>query len=94
MLFRSTAVAVADAAGQIRLRSNETIVSFLRLTPADVDALIAAGDWRGKAGGYALQGAAEAWVRWLSGSWSGVVGLPLADTRALLIASGWRGAGT
>lgn len=90
----TTAVAVADAAGQIRLRANETIVSFLRLTPGDVDALIAAGDWRGKAGGYALQGAAEAWVRWLSGSWSGVVGLPLADTRALLIASGWRGAGT
>ncbi|MEY2883910.1 MAG: hypothetical protein RL490_1634 [Pseudomonadota bacterium] len=90
----TTAVAVADAAGQIRLRSNETIVSFLRLAPADVDALIAAGDWRGKAGGYALQGAAEAWVRWLSGSWSGVVGLPLADTRALLIASGWRSAAT
>ncbi|OYU15711.1 MAG: septum formation protein Maf [Alphaproteobacteria bacterium PA4] len=90
----TTAVAVADAAGQIRLRSNETIVSFLRLTPADIDALIAAGDWRGKAGGYALQGAAEAWVRWLSGSWSGVVGLPLADTRALLIASGWRSAAT
>lgn len=83
-----TAVAVADATGTIRQRLSETIVIFHRLAAADIDALIAAGDWRGKAGGYALQGAAEAYVRFIGGSWSGVVGLPLAETRTLLKASG------
>jgi septum formation protein len=87
----TTAVAVADSAGKIRQRTCETIVSFHRLEPQALDALIAAGDWRGKAGGYALQGSAESYVRWLSGSWSGVVGLPLAETRALLKASGFHG---
>lgn len=85
----TTAVAVADATGRIRSRTSETIVIFHRLDAAAVDALIGAGDWRGKAGGYALQGAAEAWVRFIGGSWSGVVGLPLAETRTLLVASGW-----
>jgi septum formation protein len=83
-----TAVAVADPGGVIRERMSETIVIFHRLSAADLDTLIAAGDWRGKAGGYALQGAAEAWVRFIGGSWSGVVGLPLAETRILLKASG------
>ena len=83
-----TAVAAADAAGVIRQRLSETVVIFHRLTPGDIEALIVAGDWQGKAGGYALQGAAEAYVRFIGGSWSGVVGLPLAETRALLKASG------
>lgn len=87
----TTAVAVSDSAGKIRQRTSETIVTFHRLNGAAIEALIAAGDWRDKAGGYALQGSAEAWVRWLSGSWSGVVGLPLAETRALLKASGLHG---
>jgi septum formation protein len=82
-----TAVALADTQGRIRLRTSETIVTFQRLDKAAIDALVAAGDWHGKAGGYALQGSAEAYVRWLSGSWSGVVGLPLAETRALLAAA-------
>ncbi len=82
-----TAVALADTQGRIRQRTSETIVTFQRLDTAAIDTLIAAGDWRGKAGGYALQGSAEAYVRWLSGSWSGVVGLPLAETRALLAAA-------
>ncbi|PZN94659.1 MAG: septum formation protein Maf [Alphaproteobacteria bacterium] len=85
----TTAVAIADAHGHIRMRTSETIVAFHRLDAVAIDSLVAAGDWRGKAGGYALQGSAEAWVRWLSGSWSGVVGLPLAETRTLLAASGW-----
>ena len=83
-----TAVAVADASGAIRQRLSETVVIFHRLAPTDIEALIAAGDWRGKAGGYALQGAAEAYVRFIGGSWSGVVGLPLAETRTLLKVSG------
>ena len=88
-----TAVAVADAGGTVRLKMSETAVIFYRLDAGDVDALIAAGDWRGKAGGYALQGAAEAYVRFIGGSWSGVVGLPLAETRALLRASGFGASG-
>ena len=83
-----TAIAIADASGRIRQRTSETAVIFHRLDAAAVETLIAAGDWRGKAGGYALQGAAEAFVRFIGGSWSGVVGLPLAETRTLLRASG------
>ena len=52
-------------------------------------AYLAAGEWRGKAGGYAIQGRAEALIRQISGSWSGVVGLPLFETRALLRAAGF-----
>lgn len=85
----ATAIAIAAADGRIRTRTSETTVIFHRLDAAAMDTLIAAGDWRGKAGGYALQGAAEAWIRFIAGSWSGVVGLPLAETRGLLAASGW-----
>lgn len=85
-----TAVALVDAGGTLRERLSETIVTFQRLAPADVEWLIGRGDWRGKAGGYAIQGAAEAFVRHLGGSFSGVVGLPLNETRLLLAAAGWR----
>lgn len=85
-----TAVALVDGQGRLRERMSESIVTFQRLTPADTDWLIGRGDWQGKAGGYAIQGAAEAYVRALSGSFSGVVGLPLNDTRLLLTAAGWR----
>jgi septum formation protein len=85
----TTAIAIADAGGQLRIRTSETQVIFHRLDAAAIDTLVAAGDWQGKAGGYALQGAAESWVRGIAGSWSGVVGLPLAETRMLLKASGW-----
>ncbi len=82
-----TAVALIDGGGRLRERLSESVVTFQRLTPADIDWLIGRGDWRGKAGGYAIQGAAEAFVRSLSGSFSGVVGLPLNETRLLLAAS-------
>ncbi len=85
-----TALAAVDALGRLRERLSESQVIFQRLSPADVDWLIGRGDWQGKAGGYAIQGAAEAFVRQLSGSHSGVVGLPLNDTRLLLAASSWR----
>jgi septum formation protein len=85
-----TALAAVDARGVLRERLSATIVTFQRLDPADVDWLVARGDWQGKAGGYAIQGAAEAYVRALAGSHSGVVGLSLNDTRLLLAASGWR----
>lgn len=83
-----TAVALITPDGALHQTASESQVIFHRLTAQDIDALIAAADWQGKAGGYALQGAAEAHIRWLSGSWSGIVGLPLAETRRLLIRAG------
>ncbi|HVQ10008.1 MAG TPA: Maf family protein, partial [Allosphingosinicella sp.] len=63
--------------------------TFKPLSAAELDAYLAGGEWRGKAGGYAIQGRAEALVRALSGSFSGVIGLPLFETRALLRAAGY-----
>ena len=66
----------------------DTIVVFKPLSPAEIDAYVASGEGMGKAGGYAIQGRAETWVRRLDGSHSGVVGLPLYETAALLRAAG------
>jgi septum formation protein len=84
-----SAVTLIDAEGRARHRLSTTIVAFKRLSPAEIAAYLAGGEWRGKAGGYAIQGAAESFVRMLSGSHSGVVGLPLFETRALLVAAGY-----
>ncbi|MDB5685997.1 MAG: maf, partial [Rhizorhabdus sp.] len=75
-------------AGKARHRVSSSIVAFKPLTAEDIDSYVAGGEWRGKAGGYAIQGYAESWVRMLSGSHSGVMGLPLFETRALLQAAG------
>ena len=83
-----SAVCVIDAAGKLRTRVSDTIVAFKPLSAADIDGYVDSGEGMGKAGGYAIQGRAEAWVRFLSGSHSGVVGLPLFETRALLAAAG------
>ena len=83
-----SAVTLIDAKGQPRHRLSTSIVAFKRLTAAEIDAYITGGEWHGKAGGYAIQGHAEAWVRFLSGNHSGVVGLPLFETRTLLEAAG------
>ncbi|WP_237216172.1 Maf family protein [Falsiroseomonas oryziterrae] len=66
-----------------------TILAFQRLTPQQIEAHIASGEWRGVAGGYQIQKRAEAWVRFLSGSHSNVVGLPLFETAQLLRGAGW-----
>jgi septum formation protein len=84
-----SAVAVTDTEGRTRLRLSTSTVAFKRLSPEEVDAYLADGEWRGKAGGYAIQGRAEALVRMLSGSHSGVMGLPLYETRTLLRAAGY-----
>jgi septum formation protein len=84
-----SAVMLVDAEGRTRNRLSTTIVTFKRLTDAEIAAYLDSGEWHGKAGGYAIQGRAEAWVRFLSGSHSGVVGLPLYETRALLEAAGY-----
>jgi septum formation protein len=64
-------------------------VQFKRLSAAEIDAYIASGEWRGKAGGYAIQGRAAAFVAFLSGSYSNVVGLPLHETVNLLTGAAW-----
>jgi len=84
-----SAVTLVDAEGKARHRFSTSIVTFKRLSAEEIDAYIAGGEWRGKAGGYAIQGRAEALVRALSGSFSGVMGLPLFETRALLRAAGY-----
>lgn len=78
------AVAVAAPDGRVRTRLVETIVRFKRLETAEIDAYLASGEWQGKAGGYAIQGRAAAFVEFLSGSYSNVVGLPLFETVSLL----------
>jgi len=72
----------------LRHRLSDTIVAFRPLDPAEIEAYVASGEGEGKAGGYAIQGRAEAFVRFLHGSHSGVVGLPLTETRALLRTAG------
>ncbi|HEV2569860.1 Maf family protein [Sphingomonas sp.] len=84
-----SAVTLIDAEGKARHRLSTTIVTFKRLTGQEIAAYLASGEWQGKAGGYAIQGRAEAFVRFLSGSHSGVVGLPLFETRALLLSAGY-----
>jgi septum formation protein len=83
-----SAVCVIDAAGKARTRLSDTILAFKPLSAVEIEAYVASGEGMGKAGGYAIQGRAEAWVRMLSGSHSGVVGLPLFETRALLSSAG------
>ena len=83
-----SAVTLIDGEGRARHRLSTSIVTFKRLTRDEIDAYLASGEWHGKAGGYAIQGRAEAFVRFLAGSHSGVVGLPLFETRALLVAAG------
>ena len=83
-----SAVCVIDTTGRARTRVSDTVVAFKRLSQAEIDWYVASGEGMGKAGGYAIQGKAEAFVRFLSGSHSGVVGLPVFETRALLEASG------
>ena len=84
-----SAVALRSPDGGLRERLSETIVRFKPLSLAEIDAYLAGGEWNGKAGGYAIQGAAEGLIAWIAGSHSGVVGLPLYETRALLKAAGF-----
>jgi len=84
-----SAIALRAPDGTLRERISETIVRFKPLSAAEIDAYIAGGEWHGKAGGYAIQGSAEGLIAWISGSHSGVVGLPLFETRALLKAAGF-----
>jgi len=84
-----TGVVLRRPDGRVGKRLVTTVLAFQRLTDQQIAAYVASGEWRGKAGGYALQGAAEMFVRFLSGSHSNVVGLPLFETAQLLRGCGW-----
>jgi nucleoside triphosphate pyrophosphatase len=75
--------------GRCTVRRVLSQVGFKRLSEAEIAAYLAGGEWRGKAGGYAIQGRAAAFVRWISGSYSNVVGLPLYETVQLLAGHGY-----
>lgn len=75
--------------GSLKSRLSENIVRFKSLSCEEIDAYIAGDEWRGKAGGYAIQGAAEGLIQWIRGSHSSVMGLPLYETRTLLKSAGF-----
>lgn len=83
-----TAVAVRRG-DRIWTRESVSAVKMKRLSDAELNAYLAGGEWEGKAGGYAIQGAAGAFIPWISGSFTGIVGLPLAETAVLLAAAGY-----
>jgi septum formation protein len=83
-----TAVALVAPDGRLRTRIVTTRVSFLRLSQGDIDSYVECREGLGKAGGYAIQGRAEIFVKAISGSYSNVVGLPLAETVRLLAGAG------
>jgi septum formation protein len=85
-----TGVAVIAPGGRSAARLSETKVHFKRLTAGERDRYLEGGEWRGKAGGYAVQGAAAGFVIDLQGSYTGVVGLPLYETLCLLEGLGFR----
>lgn len=82
-------IAVATPTGKLISRRVETAVLFKRLTPDEITDYLATGEWRDKAGGYAIQGRATRFVRGIIGSYSNVVGLPLYETVALLAGQGF-----
>lgn len=84
-----TGVALAIPGSQTRVRLVETTITMKRLSPEEIDFYAGHGEWHGKAGGYALQGYGEVYVRHIAGSYSNVVGLPLAETRLLLKSAGY-----
>jgi septum formation protein len=84
-----TGVALAIPGGTVRGRLVETMIAMKRLSEEEIGYYASHGEWRGKAGGYALQGYGEVFVRHIAGSYSNVVGLPLAETRVLLKSAGY-----
>lgn len=80
----TTAIAVIDTQGMLRHRINRSLVQVHKLSAEDTEAYIESGEWEGKAGGYGIQGRFEAYIRYLRGSFSGIMGLPLSDARIML----------
>lgn len=86
-VITSVAVRTADRLWE---RTVETIVKVKQLSNTEVNGYLASGEWQGKAGGYGIQGGFGAFIPWLQGSFTGVVGLPVAETAQLLQAAGIR----
>jgi septum formation protein len=84
-----SAITLIDGEGRARHRLSDNIVIFKRLEQAEIDSYIASDEWRGKAGGYAIQGRAAGLIRTIQGSHSAIMGLPLYETRTLLKAAGY-----
>ncbi len=84
-----TSICLITDKGAVRTRTVETRVRFKRLSPEELDSYLACGEWRGKAGGYAIQGIAGAFVQKIVGSYSNVVGLPLIEVVQLLTGEGF-----
>ena len=82
-----TAVAVVDDTGT-RMRDVETAVRLSRLSDAEIATYLDTGDWQGKAGAYAIQGPAGAFIPWIQGSYTGVMGLPVHEAARLLASAG------
>ena len=83
-------VAVMAPSGEIAIRRVISQVAVKRLSEMELGSYLRSGEWHGKAGGYAIQGAAAAFISWLAGSYSNVVGLPLFETAQLLAGRGYR----
>ncbi len=85
-----TGVCLITPAGRVRQKLVETRVRFKRLGRDELESYLASGEWRGKAGGYAVQGLAGTFVVKMVGSYTNVVGLPLYETVGLLSADGFQ----
>jgi len=85
-VITSVAVGRGDKSWQ---KTNVTDVKMKRLSNQEMDAYLATEDWQGKAGGYSIQGPAGAFISWIQGSYSGVMGLPVHETANLLVAAGY-----
>lgn len=83
-----TAVALRRGT-RIWARESVSVVKMKRLSDDELNFYLASGDWQGKAGGYGIQGLAGAFIPWIQGSYTGIMGLPVAETSALLQAAGW-----
>lgn len=83
-----TAVAVRRG-DRVLVRESLSVVKMKRLSDAELNAYLASGEWQGKAGGYGIQGLAGTLIPWISGSFTGIMGLPVAETAALLTAVGY-----
>lgn len=95
MSGRRHRVVTAIAVRRADKRWTKDVVSLVKmksLSACEIDSYLFTGDWQGKAGGYAIQGPAGKFIPWISGSYTGIVGLPLAETANLLVAAGHKGA--
>ena len=84
-----SAITLVDGDGRARHRLSASVVTFKHFAAEELESYLASGEWQGKAGAYAIQGRAEALIRAIAGSYSGIMGLPLYETRTLLRAAGY-----